>query len=82
MKFYVGDAASKLLLVPVRGNAEAEKAASELGVPVGVVSVSWSDGAPLAWLCDRLQDSKEQEDHLLSQMNASYRRQMCGILGA
>ena len=47
MKFYVGDAASKLLLVPVRGNAEAEKAAAELGVPVGVVSVSWSDGAPL-----------------------------------
>ena len=60
VKFYVGDAASKLLLVPVRGNAEAEKAASELGVPVGVVSVSWSDGAPLAWVCNQVQDSEQK----------------------
>ena len=46
VKFYVGDAASKLLLVPARGNREAEKAAAELNVPIATVSVSWTEGRP------------------------------------
>ena len=45
VKFYMGDAASKLLLVPARGNREAEKAAAELNVPAATLSVSWSEGA-------------------------------------
>ncbi len=43
-KFYMQDAASKLLLVPVRGNKEAESAASSCNIPVASVSVSWTDG--------------------------------------
>ncbi len=45
VKFYMGDAASKLLLVPARGNREAEKAAAELNVPSATISVSRSEGA-------------------------------------
>ena len=45
VKFYMGDAASKLLLVPARGNREAEKAAADLNVPAATISVSWSEGA-------------------------------------
>ena len=45
VKFYMGDAASKLLLVPARGNRKAEKAAADLSVPAATISVSWSEGA-------------------------------------
>ena len=38
------DAASKLLLVPARGNRAAERAASSLNIPTATVSVSWTDG--------------------------------------
>lgn len=44
-KFYMQDAASKLLLVPVRGNKAAESAASSLNIPIATVAVSWTDGA-------------------------------------
>ncbi|BDA45528.1 probable 2-hydroxyacyl-CoA lyase at C-terminar half [Coccomyxa sp. Obi] len=43
-QFYMRDAASKLLLVPVSGNKAAERAASSLNIPTATVSVSWTDG--------------------------------------
>jgi hypothetical protein len=38
------DAASKLLLVPVRGNKAAESAAASLNIPTATIAVSWTDG--------------------------------------
>lgn len=46
-KFYMKDASSKLLLVPVKGNREAEKAASSLNMPVASVALSQTGGERL-----------------------------------
>jgi acyl-CoA synthetase (AMP-forming)/AMP-acid ligase II len=51
-KFYMEDAASKLLLVPARGNEHAEAAASSLNIPIATVSLSWAYGTlPSHSLC-------------------------------
>jgi hypothetical protein len=43
-RFYMQDAASKLLLLPVKGNAQAEKAASGLNIPTASMSLSMTAG--------------------------------------
>jgi hypothetical protein len=53
-RFYMEDAASKLLVVPVEGNAAAEKAAAELGIPVISIAVSWSKGGLSSTLASKL----------------------------
>ena len=43
-KFYMQDAASKLLIVPARGNKASESAASSLTIPIAAISLGWTDG--------------------------------------
>lgn len=43
-KFFMEDAASKLLVVPSQGNTSAEAAAKALGIPVATIVTSWSKG--------------------------------------
>ena len=43
-KFFMDDAKSKLLLVPTEGNQVAEKAATDLNVPVASFALSRSGG--------------------------------------
>ena len=43
-RFYMEDAASKLLIVPKRGNKHAEAAASGLKVPIATFSISIMKG--------------------------------------
>lgn len=50
-QFYMRDAASKLLLVPNKGNKAAESAASCLIIPTATVSVSWTDGETPKAVC-------------------------------
>ena len=44
-KFYMEDAASKLLIVPAHGSKHAEAAASGLNIPVASISILWAYGA-------------------------------------
>lgn len=44
-KFYMEDAASKLLIVPARGSKHAEAAASGLNIPIVAISVNWAYGS-------------------------------------
>lgn len=43
-KFFMEDAKSKLLLVPSEGNSTAEKAASDLHVPIAALKITSSGG--------------------------------------
>ena len=43
-KFFMEDAKSKLLLVPSEGNSTAEKAASDLQVPIATLKITSSSG--------------------------------------
>ena len=43
-KFFMEDAASKLLVLPTQGNAAAQKAAAVLSVPIATCALSWSKG--------------------------------------
>ena len=43
-KFFMEDAKSKLLLVPSEGNSTAEKAASDLQVPIATLKITASSG--------------------------------------
>ena len=44
-RFFMEDAASKLLVLPTQGNAAAQRAAAALRVPIATCAVSWSKGA-------------------------------------
>ena len=52
--FYLEDARSRLLLVPAKGNAKAEQAASQLRVPVASLGLTNGRGASVSAACTAL----------------------------
>lgn len=57
-KFFMEDAKSKLLLVPSEGNSTAEKAATDLQLPIATLKITPSGGkhptAKLHYFCSKI----------------------------